>query len=403
VPRFEYNAIDDYGKKARGTLFAADEKGLRGALAGMGLHLLNARERPPGGGLPLFRKGIKRADLIQFTFHMKTLIAAGVPIVAALGDLADQTDHPGFRDVIQDIRRNLQSGAGLSDSIALHPAAFPEIYVSIVRAGETTGNLESALADLVRFLTWQEELSRTIKQATYYPVTVVSAVAGLIFILFAFVFPRFLTIFQAAQVELPLPTRIVIAVSVFFRDYGLYLLAGIALCVLLLHLYRRTESGRLRVDGWKLRIPVLGKLIRAIEISQFSHYLASLFRSGVEMTQSLWVVEKLIGNRVIASVVRDARDELIAGGALSAALRKSGEFPPMVLRMVSAGETSGNLDETLENVSSYYDQEIPVAVKKTFAILEPVVILVLATVVLGAALSFFMALYKMVGVMGGGK
>jgi type IV pilus assembly protein PilC len=121
------------------------------------------------------------------------------------------------------------------------------------------------------------------------------------------------------------------------------------------------------------------------------------------MTHSLWVVEKLIGNRVIASVVRDAREEMIAGGALSAALRKSGEFPPMVLRMVSAGETSGNLDETLENVSSYYDQEIPLAVKKTFAILEPVVILVLATVVLGAALSFFMALYKMVGAMGAGK
>jgi type IV pilus assembly protein PilC len=401
VPRYEYNAIDDYGKKVRGSLFAADEKGLRGTLAGMGLHLLNARERAAGGGLPAFRKGIKRADLIQFTFHLKTLIAAGVPIVAALGDLADQTEHPSFRDVIQDVRRNLQSGAGLSDSLGLHPEAFPEIFVSIVRAGETTGNIDGALGDLGRFLTWQEELSKTIKQATYYPTTVVCAVAGLIFILFAFVFPRFLKIFEAAQVELPLPTRIVIAVSEFFRDYGLYLLGGIALVFLLLHLYRRTESGRLRTDGWKLKIPVIGKLIRAIEISQFSHYLASLFRAGVEMTHSLWVVEKLIGNRVIAAVVHEARDDLIAGGGLSASLRKSGEFPPMVVRMVSAGETSGNLDKTLENVSNYYDQEIPLVVKKTFAILEPVIILVLATIVLGAALSFFMALYKMVGAMGG--
>lgn len=402
MPRYEYNAIDDYGKKVRGSLFAADEKGLRGSLAGMGLHLLNARERASGGELPIFRKGIKRADLIQFTFHLKTLIAAGVPIVSALGDLADQTEHPAFRDVIQDVRRNLQSGAGLSDSLSLHPEAFPEIYVSIVRAGETTGNIDGALGDLGRFLTWQEELSKTIKQATYYPVTVVCAVGGLIFILFAFVFPRFLKIFQAAQVELPLPTRIVIAVSEFFRDYGLYLLGGIALGFLVLQLYRRTESGRLRTDGWKLKIPVIGKLIRAIEISQFSHYLASLFRAGVEMTHSLYVVEKLIGNRVIASVVHHAREDLIAGGGLSASLRKSGEFPPMVVRMVSAGETSGNLDQTLENVSNYYDQEIPLVVKKTFAILEPVIILVLATIVLGAALSFFMALYKMVGAMGGG-
>jgi len=399
--RFNYNAIDDYGKKVRGTLLASDEKSLRDALATMGLHLLNAREQALGGALPIFRKRIKRADLIQFTFHMKTLVAAGVPVVAALGDLAEQSENPAFRDVIQDVRRNLQSGAGLSDSFALHPETFPEIYVSIVRAGETTGNLDGALADLVRFLTWQEDLSSTIKQATYYPVTVVSAVAGLIFILFAFVFPRFILVFKAAAVELPLPTRIVIAVSEFFRDHGLKLLAAAALAFLLLKLYQRTENGRLRVDGWKLKIPVIGKLIRAIEVSQFSHYLASLFRSGVEMTQSLWVVERLIGNRVIAAVVRNARDELMAGGALSTALRKSGEFPPMVLRMVSAGETSGNLDQTLENVSHYYDEEIPRAVKKTFAILEPVIVLVLATVVLGAALSFFMALYKMVGAMGG--
>lgn len=401
MPRYEYDAIDDYGKKVRGSLFAPDDKALRGSLAGMGLHMLRARERAAGGGLPIFKKAIRRQDLIQFTFHLKTLVSAGVPIVSALGDLAEQTEHSTFRDVIQDVRRNLQAGASLSDSLGLHPEAFPEIFVSIVRAGETTGNIDGALADLGRFLTWQEELSKTIKQATYYPVTVICAVAALIFILFAFVFPRFLKIFQAAQVELPLPTRIVIAVSVFFRDYGLYLLGGIALGALLIHLYRRTEAGRLRTDGWKLKIPVVGKLIRAIEISQFTHYLASLFRAGVEMTHSLYVVEKLIGNRVIAAVVRNARDDLIAGSGLSASLRKSGEFPPMVLRMVSAGESTGNLDQTLENVSSYYDQEIPLAVKKTFAVLEPVIILVLATVVLGAALSFFMALYKMVGAMGG--
>ncbi|MBI5576122.1 MAG: type II secretion system F family protein [Deltaproteobacteria bacterium] len=401
MAHYEYNAVDDYGKSVRGTLSAADENGLRDALSIMGLHLLSARERKNAGGLSLFRKKTSRADLIPFTFHMKTLVAAGVSVVAALGDLADQTEHAGFREVIQDVRRNLQSGASLSESFALHPETFPEIYVNIVRSGETTGNLEAVLGDLVRFLTWQEELSKTIKQATYYPATVVTAVGGLIFILFAFVFPRFMQVFKAAAVELPLPTRIVIAVSEFFRDRGLMLLAAAALAAVLLKLYQRTESGRLRVDGWKLKIPVIGNLIRSIEVSQFSHYLASLFRSGVEMTQSLWIVERLIGNRVIARVVRNAREDLIAGGALSVSLRKSGEFPPMVLRMVSAGETSGNLDVTLENVSQYYDEEIPRAVKKTFAILEPVIVLVLSTIVLGAALSFFMALYKMVGAMGG--
>lgn len=400
MPRYEYDAVDDYGRKVKGSLPAPDERALRDILSTMGLHLVRARERAARLSMPFFRRRVRRQDLIDFTFHLKTLVGAGVPVVAALGDLAEQADSPAFAEVIHDVRRNIQAGAALSDSFALHPEVFPEIFVSIVRAGETTGNLEHALSDLTRFLTWQEELARTIRQATYYPATVVAAVAALVFVLFTFVFPRFIAVFRAAAVELPLPTRIVIAVSAFFRDFGLYLLVIAGLAWAALALYGRTESGRMRLDGAKLRVPVVGPLVQAIEMSRFSHYLASLFRAGVEMTHSLWVVEKLIGNRVVAAVVRSARDEMIAGGSLSAALRKSGRFPPLVVRMISAGETTGNLDETLENVSGYYDREIPMAVKRTFAVLEPLVIFVLAVVVLGAALSFFLALYKMVGALG---
>lgn len=401
MPRYEYQAVDDYGKRIRGTLLASDEKSLRESLSGMLLHLLSAKEFSPGSDIPFLRKKVKRADLIQFTFHFKTLVGAGVPIIAALADLGEQTEHAALKDVVMDIRRNLQSGAGISDAFALHPQVFPDIFVSIMRAGETTGNLDVALADLMKFLTWQEELAGTIRQATFYPATVLSAVAMLIFVLFTFVFPQFLKIFQAAQVKLPLPTRIVIAVSEFFRDYGLYLLGTVFAAFVAIKLYRRTPAGRLRTDGWKLKIPLVGNLIRSIEVSKFSHYLASLFRAGVEMTQSLYVVERLIGNRVIANTIGHAREEMLAGGSLSVSLRRSGEFPPLVLRMISAGESTGNLDETLENVSNYYDREVPQILKKTFAVMEPLIILVLAVVVLGAALSFFLALYEMVGAMGG--
>ncbi|GAB4372751.1 MAG: type II secretion system F family protein [Deltaproteobacteria bacterium] len=401
MPRYEYSAIDDYGRKARGYLLAPDEGGLREALAAMGLHLLSGKERSRARPLPLVRRGIRRNDVIQFSFHLRTLLAAGISIVVALDDLAEQTDNPAFREVIRDVRRNVQAGAGLSDSLALHPEVFPESYVSIVRAGETTGNLDGVLADLTKFLTWQEELSKTIKQATYYPLTVISAVAGLIFLLFTFVFPRFVKIFQAAQVELPLPTRVVITVSIFFRDYGLFLLGGILLLLVGLHLYRRTEAGRLRVDGWILKVPLVGGLIRAIEISRFSHYLALLFRAGVETIHSLVVVEQVLGNRVLARVVRSSREQLTSGERLSSALAVTGEFPPLVIRMVAAGEATGRLDETLENVSAFYDREVPLVVRKTFAVLEPAIIVVLSAVVLGAALSFFLALYKMVGAMGG--
>jgi type IV pilus assembly protein PilC len=403
VARFEYNAVDDYGKKARGTMSSADEAGLRDALAGMGLHLVSARPIAEGGGSALLRKRIGRIDLIEFTYHMKTLLGAGVPLVSALSDVAEQASNPHFQEVLRDVRRNVQSGSTLSGAFALHADIFPEIFVAIVRSGEVTGNMDNVLDDLNRFLTWQEELAKTVRQATYYPATVVGMVAGLIVLLFTFVFPRFLSIFRGAVVELPLPTRVVIAISEFFRDYGLYVVAAIVLLVVAARLYRRTESGRLRIDRIKLGLPLIGGVIRSIEMSQFAHFTASLFRAGVEMTQTLAVVEKVIGNRVIANVVRQAREELIAGGGLSVALRKSGEFPPMVVRMVSAGESSGNLDATLENVSAFYDREVPATVKKTFAILEPALTIVLAVVVLGTALSFFLALYKMVGSLGAAR
>jgi type IV pilus assembly protein PilC len=403
MARYDYNAVDDYGRKARGTMSSPDEKSLRDQLAAMGMHLVSNRQVAESSGRALFKKKIRRADLIDFSYHLKTLLGAGVSLVSGLSDVAEQSTNPEFREVLRDIRRNVQSGATLSGGFALHPDVFPEVFVSIMRAGEMTGNMDGALSDLHRFLTWQEELGKTIRQATYYPMTVVGMVAGLIVLLFTFVFPRFLSIFKGAAIDLPLPTRVVIAISESFRDYGLYALAAIVAGAVALRMYARSEAGRLRVDGWKLKIPLAGEVIRAIEMSRFSHFTASLFRAGVEMTQTLAVVEKVMGNRVLAAVVRRAREELIAGGALSVALRKSGEFPPMVLRMVSAGESSGNLDDTLDNVSAYYDREVPAIVKKTFAILEPAMTILLALVVLGAALSFFLALYKMVGSMGAGK
>jgi type IV pilus assembly protein PilC len=401
LPRFEYQAVDDYGRRVRGTLHAHDESALRDSLSGAFLHLLSAKERSAAAAAtPLFRKKVKKGELIQFTFLLRTLVGAGVPLVTALDDLGQQTEDPVLKEVVQDVRCNIQSGASLSDAFALHPSVFPDLYVSVIRAGEASGNLEAAVADLVKFLTWEEELSAQINHATFYPATVLTAVAGLIFVLFSFVFPRFLKVFQASRVVLPLPTRVVIAISEFFRDRGFLVLAALAAVALGFHAYRSTEAGRLRTDGWKLRIPVVGELLRALEVSQFCHFLASLFRAGVEMTLSLSIVERVVGNRVIAGAVRHAREELLAGGSLSTSLRKSGEFPPIVLRMISVGESTGHLDETLENVSQYYDRAIPRVIKKTFAVMEPLVTLTLGVVVLGAALSFFLALYKMVGSMG---
>ena len=167
MARYDYNAVDDYGRKARGTMSSPDEKSLRDQLAAMGMHLASSRQVAEGAGPSLFRKKIRRADLIDFTYHLKTLLGAGVSLVSALSDVAEQSTNQEFREVLRDVRRNVQSGTTLSAAFALHPDVFPEIFVSIMRSGEVTGNMDGVLSDLNRFLSWQEELGKTIRQATY--------------------------------------------------------------------------------------------------------------------------------------------------------------------------------------------------------------------------------------------
>jgi type II secretory pathway component PulF len=402
MPKYDYIAIDDFGRKTRGSLISPSEESMKDALSSMGLTPLQMKVKRELPSFFKMRRRVKRREIIDFTVHLKTLIAAGVPIVQAMYDLVEQTDNHLFQSVIADVRRNIQAGAVLSDALSLHPAVFSETYVSIVRAGETTGKLDTVLEDLIRFLEWNEELVSTVKQATLYPVIVLTAVFGLIVLLFTFVFPRFIVIFKAANVELPLPTKIVIWISAFFKANILYMIGLVLLLFVSLKLYGRREKGRYRIDKLKIRSPVVGNLIRKVELSRFAHYLSLLLRSGVDTTQSLWVVTKVVRNSVISREIERAKDELTAGASLSDSLRKSEVFSPILVRMVAAGELSGKLDETLDKVSEYYDREVPLAVKKTFAIIEPIVITILAVVVLGAALSMFLALYKMVGALSGG-
>ena len=399
MPKYSYVAIDDLGRRVKGKLITPTEDTLKNSLTSMGLYLLNSRMVKEGNSLLSYERRVKRKDIIDLTINLKTLISAGVPLVQGLNDIVDQLDNKRLKGVVDDVRRNIQAGSSFSDALELHPELFGATYVNIVRAGEATGRLDTILDDLARFLEWEEELVANIKQATIYPSIVVGAVVGLIILLFTFVFPRFIVIFKATKVELPLPTKIVIWVSTFFQNNVFYVLAGAGVFYLLIRLYGRTERGRLKLDTFKLKIPVIGSLLIKIEASRFSHYLSLLLRSGVDTSQSLWIVGRVVQNRYVMEQVRGARNEITTGGSLSLSLKRSGVFPPVVTRMVSAGESTGKLDETLDKVSEYYDREVPMTVKKVFAILEPMIILLLASIVLGAALSMFLALYKMVGAL----
>lgn len=408
MPRYNYTAIDDYGKTVKGVLAAEDEGTLASNLSQMGYYLVTAselkgkeeaREKRPSRPFFVFGR-IKSREIITFTIHLSAILAAGVPILQGLEDLVEQTEDPRFKKIVQAIKDDVQAGNKLSDAMAKHPRAFSELYVNILRAGEATGEVERVLRDIGAFLEWQEELRANVRQVTMYPITVFSAIVLLVGYLFAFVFPKFLKILTQLNVPLPLPTLIVIAVSNFMRANWYLILIGIATVVITLSIIVRFPWGRYAVDRFKLSIPIFGELLRKIALSRFSHFMALLYSAGVDILQSLSVVERVVGNEVIARAIRRASEQVKSGRRLSEPLRQSKEFPPMVVRMVEIGEVSGELDKTLQKVSGFYDKEIPATVKRVFAAFEPIMVLILAGMVLLVAVSMYLPLYSSISRLG---
>ncbi|MEE9200362.1 MAG: type II secretion system F family protein [Candidatus Brocadiales bacterium] len=410
MPPYDYTAIDDYGKTVKGTLGAGDEEELATKLSEMGYYLLTAthpkegkkkkakRQRGPRGAIYIGR--VKQTEVITFTHHLSTVLSAGIPIIQGLDDLVEQTDDARFKAILAEVRDDVQGGSALSDAMAKHPKAFTELYVNLLKAGEASGEIDRVLTEIAKFLEWQEELRAEIKQITIYPAVVFSAIVLLVGYLFAFVFPKFTKILEQLNVPLPLPTVIVISVSEFTKNYWYFILIGIGALIATINIIIRFPWGKYAFDKFKLKIPIFGTLLRKIALSRFSHFLALLYSAGVDILQALAVVEKVVGNEVIARVIRNAQDQVRAGKRLSEPLRASKEFPPMVVRMVEIGEISGQLDKTLQKVSEFYDREIPQTVKKVFAAFEPIMIVILAGIVLLVAVSMYLPLYSSLGKLG---
>ncbi len=408
MPQYTYTAIDDDGKPVDGTLKAENEDELATNLSQMGYYLLTAtaaKQRKKAKAKKWVKGGfyfgnVNQREIITFTHHLSTVLGAGIPILQGLEDLVEQTEDARFKGILSEIRDDVQGGSNLSDSMAKHPEAFSELYVNLLRAGETSGEVDRVLAEIARFLEWQEEMTANVKQITIYPAVVFGAIVLLVGYLFAFVFPTFTKILTQLNVPLPLPTLIVIAISDFMKNYWWLLLIGIAGVITAIKVILRFPWGKYAFDRFKLGIPIFGTLIRKIALSRFAHFMALLYSAGVDILESLAVVEKVVGNEVIARVIRDAREQVKAGHRLSEPLRASKQFPPMVVRMVEIGEISGQLDKTLLKVSDFYDREIPQTVKKVFAAFEPIMIVFLAGIVLLVAVSMYLPLYSSLGQLG---
>jgi type II secretory pathway component PulF len=394
---FQYKAKDEEGRTITGVMEAEDEDSLATALDGQNLVLVEAgpAKKKEGGATPAAR--IKARDILNFTLDMSTILSSGIPITSGLTDLAVASEHSKLKVIIEDILASINAGSSLSSALERHPKVFDTLYVSIVRAGETSGSLDHVLADLAVFLEWKADLRREILQAMIYPLMVLGAILGLIILLTTVVFPQFATVLNQSKGAIPLPTQILFALSTLFRSYWWALLLGLAGSATGFFFWVRTPGGRAKFDAFKLKVPIIGSLVRDIALSRFCHFFQILFSAGVDISETLTIVEMLIGNTVLAEAVRVVRNEIRAGNSLSASLAETGRFPTMIIRMFHIGEASGQLVGSLQKTCRYYDKEIPATIKRVFSLLEPVLYVFLAVIVLTVALAIYMPLYQMMG------
>ena len=396
MPDFSYVSVDESGVELQGTASADSEDQLADVLRRQGQYLVrcSVESARRGVNVRLFER-ITRRDVIFFTQQLSTVTSTGVPIVDGLADIESQLKKQVMKRVVAGLRRDIEAGHGLSAAMARHPHAFSEIYVSIVKAGEATGNIDRALEELVAQLEWQVELTSKIREVLTYPVLVILMLGVLTVVLVGFTIPRFMTVYERlnADIALPLPTRIVMGVSEVSRAYWPLAAAGLAASAAALRTYRRTSHGAIRLSRWALRVPVAGELLRKIALSRFSHYFATLHDAGLEVAPSLELIRRLLGNPFLAQQFDRASQRVLAGESLSRALHAVGEFPPVVIQMIALGERTGRMSKALRDVRKYFDGEVDRTIKRSLTFFGPIMLVVLAGAFVLMALAFYLPLF----------
>ena len=340
---------------------------------------------------------IKMRDIVIFTRQFSTMINAGLPLVQALDILAKQSENPALKDVTNAVVFDVESGHTVADALGKHPKAFSELYVNMVAAGEAGGILDTILMRLATFMEKNDALVRKVKGAMIYPGVISSVAFIAISVLLIFVIPVFEKMFASVGLPLPLPTRVVIAMSNFLRGIGgLITVAAVVGGVISLKKYYATNDGKLMIDKLMLKAPVLGDVLRKSAVSRFTRTLGTLIGSGVSILDGLEITAKTAGNRVISDAIMESRTSIAGGETISAPLQKSNVFPPMVISMIAVGEQTGGLDEMLSKIADFYDEEVDAAVSNLLSLMEPVMIVFLGVVVGGMVVAMYLPIFDMI-------
>ena len=393
---FAYRAVDAEGRVSTGNLDASNAIDLELRLRRLGLDLLTFEGVKRSTAART--RNVTRTELITFCFHLSQLLKAGVNIIEALTDLRDTVENAGFRQVIASLLEDIEGGLKLSEAMANHTYCFDNVFVALVRAGEQSGQMTEVLDELTENLKWQDEISSQAKRAMVYPAIVTVVIFAVIMVLMTVLVPQLAATFKTLVPKLPRETEVLIAISNFFVRWW-YLILGVPIAAIVFGLIfgKTNEKAQRAIDGAMLRIPVLGEIRQKIILARFSTYFAMLYKAGISVLDCIQICEKIVGNRVMEEGLQRVGRSISEGQGISQAFLATKLFPPLVLRMLRVGESTGALDTALLNVSYFYNRQVRESIARMQTLLGPLTTVVLGMLIVGILYSIFLPIYDVIG------
>jgi type IV pilus assembly protein PilC len=400
LPIFEYKGKTLAGTTVSGELKAKDRNDLEKLLRGNKILVNSVIRKPSSIKLSFGSKRVKKVQISRFTRQFATMIGAGLPMVQCLEILAQQSDSAELRKVVGQVKESVQSGTTLAEALSRHKKVFDDLYVNMVDAGEIGGALDSILLRLAAYREKADVLRRKVRGALIYPSVIFVVAMGVTFVMLTFIVPIFAKMFAGVGAELPGPTKFVLGLSHFLQYNLITGLIFLALSAVGFRFYIRTEQGHLLMDKALLKLPLIGDLLKKNAISRFTRTLGTLLSSGVSILDALEITAKTAGNKVIQNAINRSVLSIAEGETITQPLKETGVFPPMVTQMISVGEKTGGLDDMLNKIADFYEEEVDASVSALTSIIEPVVILFMGVVVGGILISMYLPMFDIIGKIG---
>lgn len=400
MPSYEWKGRDRAGRAQGGVLVAENKDTVLALLRRQQIVPVTVKEKGREIALPRLRGGVDEKTLAVFTRQFSVMIDAGLPLVQCLQILGEQQEHKGFQRILLQVREDVESGSSLAAALRKHPQAFSDLYVNMVAAGEAGGILDNILQRLALYIEKAAKLKSQVKSAMIYPAAVIGIAVAVVYVILWKVIPTFATLFESLGAELPLPTRIVVALSNFVGRFWWLIFIVLIAGVFAIRRYYATEQGKLVIDRILLKSPILGLVLRKIAVARFCRTLGTLLSAGVPLLESLEITARTSGNAVIERAILEVRRQVEEGKNLADPLKASEQFPPMVVQMIAVGEATGAMDTMLSKIAEFYEDEVDMAVAGMMKLIEPVLIAFLGVVIGGIVIAMYLPMFSLISQIG---